>query len=127
MFTGSASVPGADHTKADSIPVIGSSGSLSSYVDAFRFLLDGEAIIQKGYVKYRGLIFRVPLLGRWNYVASGEILISDIGHAPEDVLSFDDAIREVCVWVLSAPACPLYLIYNLATSIGYDYRSRAQG
>ncbi|KAJ6523969.1 cytochrome P450 [Mycena vulgaris] len=78
----------------ESVPATSSGGLISSYRDAFRFLLHGEHIVQQGYKLYKGLIFRVPLLGRWNFVVGGADLIKDMAHTPEDTLSFQDAIRE---------------------------------
>ncbi|KAJ6631929.1 cytochrome P450, partial [Mycena sp. CBHHK59/15] len=78
----------------DSVPTIGSSGTISSYRDAFRFFLHGEAMVKQGYDRYTGHIYRIPFMGRWNYVVSGADLIKDIGYTPEDKLSFDEAIRD---------------------------------
>ncbi|KAJ6609946.1 hypothetical protein B0H10DRAFT_2062526 [Mycena sp. CBHHK59/15] len=78
----------------DSVPTIGSPGAISSYRDAFRFFLHGEAMVKQGYDRYTGHIYRIPFMGRWNYVVSGADLIKDIGYTPEDKLSFDEAIRD---------------------------------
>ncbi|KAJ7458361.1 cytochrome P450 [Mycena galericulata] len=79
-------------SKIAGVPLVGSPGVTSSYRDAFRFLLHGEEIVHKGYQRYNDVVFRVPFLGRWNFVASGPAL-KDIYYTPEDVLSFDEAIR----------------------------------
>ncbi|KAJ7231798.1 cytochrome P450, partial [Mycena rebaudengoi] len=79
----------------DSVPAVSSSGLISSYHDAFRFVLHGESIVQQGYTLYKGLVFRIPYVGRWNFVASGADLIKDMAYAPEETLSFQDAVREI--------------------------------
>ncbi|KAJ7453324.1 cytochrome P450 [Mycena galericulata] len=81
-------------SKIAGVPLVGSPGVISSYRDAFRFLLHGEEIVHKGYQRYNGVVFRVPFLGRWNFVASGPAL-KHIYYTPEDVLSFDEAIRDM--------------------------------
>ncbi|KAJ7140569.1 cytochrome P450 [Mycena crocata] len=76
------------------IPTIGPTGILHSYWNAFQFLWRGEEIIQRGYQEYAHDIFRVPFLGRWNFIACGPTLVDDIARAPENVLSFSDATSE---------------------------------
>ncbi|KAJ6559929.1 cytochrome P450 [Mycena capillaripes] len=70
-------------------------GTFTSYLDAFRFLLRGEKIVQQGYQRYNGGIFRIPFLARWVFVASGPKLIQDMCYSPDDALSFEDATRDV--------------------------------
>ncbi|KAJ6563057.1 cytochrome P450 [Mycena vulgaris] len=81
-------------SKIDTIPVIGSPGAFTSYLDAFRFLLRGEQIVQQGYQRYNGGIFRIPFLARWVFVASGPKLIKEMCYSPDDVLSFEEAMRD---------------------------------
>lgn len=83
----------------DEIPVVGSSGFLSSYRDAFKFLLNAPEWIQRGYDQYPDGIFRVPRLFRWEYVVCGSKLIKEVGNAPEHVISFKEGIEEV--WAFS--------------------------
>ncbi|KAJ7870824.1 cytochrome P450, partial [Mycena olivaceomarginata] len=79
----------------DTIPVIGSSGFLSSYWDAFKFFHHAPDLIQRGYDRYPEGIFRVARLFRWDYVVCGPKLIKDIAGAPENVISFTAGVEEV--------------------------------
>ncbi|KAJ7356463.1 cytochrome P450 [Mycena albidolilacea] len=76
------------------VPAIGSPGALTSYLDPFRFLLRGEELIQQGYNRFNGTVFRIPSVAGWKFVASGPTLLKDICYPPEDALSFEEAIRD---------------------------------
>ncbi|KAJ7645874.1 cytochrome P450 [Mycena polygramma] len=78
----------------DSIPVVGSSGFLSSYRDSFKFLANAPELIQRGYDHYPDGIFRVARLFRWEYVVCGPKLIKEVGNAPEHIISFREGIEE---------------------------------
>ncbi|KAJ6568980.1 cytochrome P450 [Mycena capillaripes] len=80
--------------KVDEIPIVGSSGFLSSYRDAFKFLLNAPDWIQRGYDQYPDGIFRVARLFRWEYVVCGPKLIKEVGNAPEQIISFREGIEE---------------------------------
>ncbi|KAJ7132658.1 cytochrome P450 [Mycena filopes] len=80
--------------KADAIPIVGSSGFLASYRDAWKFLANAPALIQQGYDQYPNQIFRVARLFHWDYVVCGPQLIKDVGSAPEHVLSFQGGVDE---------------------------------
>ncbi|KAJ7289876.1 cytochrome P450 [Mycena rebaudengoi] len=69
------SVRKAFGSKINSVPAVSSGGLISSYRDAFRFVLHGESIVQQGYTL-------------------GADLIKDMAYAPEETLSFQDAVRE---------------------------------
>ncbi|KAJ7727037.1 cytochrome P450 [Mycena olivaceomarginata] len=81
-------------SKLEVVPAIGSPGALTSYLDAFRFLLRSEELIQQGYNRYNGTVFRIPSIGKWKFVASGPTLLKDMCYSPEDSLSFEEAIRD---------------------------------
>ncbi|KIL65497.1 hypothetical protein M378DRAFT_77005 [Amanita muscaria Koide BX008] len=78
-----------------SIPTVGPSGILASYIGAVRFLLHGREMLQEGYNKYRGSFFKIPTLTSWIIVASGGPLVDEIRRAPDNALSTTAAIREV--------------------------------
>ncbi|KAJ7876710.1 cytochrome P450 [Mycena olivaceomarginata] len=80
--------------KLDEIPVVGSSGFLSSYLDALNFLHNAPELIQRGYDQYPEGIFRVARLFKWEYVVCGPKLIKDLGGAPEHVVSFTEGVEE---------------------------------
>ncbi|SJL14132.1 uncharacterized protein ARMOST_17587 [Armillaria ostoyae] len=48
--------------KLKGIPTVGSSGFVASWKDAFRFLFHSKDIIEKGYRKYHGIVFKLSSL-----------------------------------------------------------------
>lgn len=59
-------------------------------------MLSYQAVVQKGYEKYRDGIFKIPLMDRWLVVLSSPQLISELSKAREQDLSADQATLEVC-------------------------------
>ncbi|KAK0212481.1 cytochrome P450 [Desarmillaria ectypa] len=79
--------------KLKSIPTIGPSGFVSSWLGAFKFMFHGREIIQEGYSKYCGSAFKVSLIDRWMVVVSGDQQINDMRKALPDHLSFLDEVE----------------------------------
>ncbi|KAF4619512.1 hypothetical protein D9613_005419 [Agrocybe pediades] len=77
------------------IPTVGSAGVISSYIDAWKFYKHGHKMIEKGYQKYRGSAFKVPMMSRWMVVVSGPDMINDIRRATDEQLSFREAVAEI--------------------------------
>ncbi|KAJ7789542.1 cytochrome P450 [Mycena olivaceomarginata] len=89
--------------KLDNIPVVGSSGFLASYWDAFKFIRHSPDLIQRGYDLYPDGIFRVARLFRWDYVVCGPRLTKDIASAPEHIISFNEGVEEQnSPWVVTS-------------------------
>ncbi|SJL14131.1 uncharacterized protein ARMOST_17586 [Armillaria ostoyae] len=78
-------------TKLRAIPTVGSSGIISSWRDAFRFVFHAKEIIEEGHRLHYGSAFKVPLLDKWMVVVSGSEKINDIRRAPSEQLSSKDA------------------------------------
>ncbi|KXN83235.1 Ent-kaurene oxidase [Leucoagaricus sp. SymC.cos] len=76
------------------IPTVGYSGVFTSYITALQWSTRGKDLIQEGYNKYPGRIFKVASISRWVVVVNGPKLVDDVRKAPDDVLSFDLAIQE---------------------------------
>ncbi|KAJ7906996.1 cytochrome P450 [Mycena leptocephala] len=51
-------------------------------------------MVAEGCRKYRGRVFRVPRIFRWDYIVSGPALIKEVLSAPESVLSLAVANRD---------------------------------
>ncbi|ESK94791.1 cytochrome p450 [Moniliophthora roreri MCA 2997] len=85
----------AQMTKLAAIPTLGSSGFLSSYVEAFNFVFNARDIIQEGYQRYHGSAFKVPLLDHWLVVVCGSKMIEDIRKASDEQLSSAEAFAEM--------------------------------
>ncbi|KAK0447282.1 cytochrome P450 [Armillaria borealis] len=74
--------------KLKSIPTVGSSGIIGSWIDAFKFIFHAKEIAEEGQKMY-GSIFKVSLLDRWTVVISGAERINDIRKSSlEDLSSF---------------------------------------
>ncbi|KAG0704373.1 cytochrome P450 [Suillus ampliporus] len=82
-------------SELDAIPALGPSGALSSWFGAVRFISDAPAMVQEGYQKYKGGMFRVPLIDRWVVVVTGPRLVEELRKVPDDELSFDHAMRDL--------------------------------
>ncbi|KAJ7688404.1 cytochrome P450 [Mycena rosella] len=76
-----------------SVPAIGPSGTLSSYVGAYRYLRYGKGMIDEGYEKYS--VFRVPLIHRWDVIISGSKLVEELRASKEEELSIREAFNEI--------------------------------
>ncbi|KAK0448940.1 cytochrome P450 [Desarmillaria tabescens] len=77
--------------KLKHIPTVGSSGLITSWIDAFKYIFHGKEIIQEGYAKYYGSTFKVPLIDKWMVVVSGAEKIDDIRKSTLEQLSSLDA------------------------------------
>ncbi|KAK0212143.1 cytochrome P450 [Desarmillaria ectypa] len=77
--------------KLKHIPTVGSSGLITSWIDALKFIFHGKSIIQEGYAKYYGSAFKVPLIDKWLIVVSGPEKVDDIRKSSLEQLSSLDA------------------------------------
>ncbi|KAJ7263036.1 hypothetical protein C8J57DRAFT_1630959 [Mycena rebaudengoi] len=67
------------------------------HISAIHFLFHARDVIQEGCEKYPNQVFRIPNLVRWEYFVNGAKLGTEVGIAPEDVLSFHrDALQTDC-------------------------------
>ncbi|KAJ7196258.1 cytochrome P450 [Mycena pura] len=77
------------------IPAIPGSKGLLYYVAALRFLRNGFDVVNQGYYQHRNGVFRVPGLFRWEYIANGPQHTAEMAAAPDDSLSFMEALRDI--------------------------------
>ncbi|KAG6915977.1 hypothetical protein DXG01_009029 [Tephrocybe rancida] len=94
----------------DNIPSIGGSGALSSYKGAYKAIFQARDMVQEGYNKYRGAVFKIPGISNWTVVISGHQLVDELRKAPEDQISFNDAAAE-----------SLQMLYTMGPEIRYDF------
>ncbi|KAG7095855.1 hypothetical protein E1B28_006548 [Marasmius oreades] len=85
----------AQMSKLAAIPTLGSSGFLSSYLSAFRFVYHARDIIQEGYQKHYNSAFKVPLLDHWLVVVCGPKMTDEIRKATDEQLSSAEAFAEM--------------------------------
>ncbi|KAK0212154.1 cytochrome P450 [Desarmillaria ectypa] len=84
-----------NRSKLKAIPTIGSSGIITSWKDAFRFVFHAKEIIQEGHRMHYGSAFKVPMFDKWMVVVSGPEKINEIRKASLEQLSSKDAGGEV--------------------------------
>ncbi|KZT20329.1 cytochrome P450 [Neolentinus lepideus HHB14362 ss-1] len=75
----------------DAIPAVGSTSPILYYIEAFRFLTRSDSVLQEGYNKYKGGLFRIPRFDGWRVYVTTPELVEEIRKAPDDVLSFAEA------------------------------------
>ncbi|KAF8994947.1 cytochrome P450, partial [Cyathus striatus] len=77
------------------IPTVGYSGFLTSYITAIKYLFRAADLMQEGYDKYPGQVFKIATIGKWLVLATGTQQVNDIRKAKEDQLSAIEAINEI--------------------------------
>lgn len=90
-----------------SIPAVGPSGRFTSFLGVYRYLKNGQAVIQEGVEKYKSAIFRIPMVDKWAVIVSENKSIDDIRQARDEDLSFYDAVNDVRSHYPSPSAFPL--------------------
>ncbi|PPQ86230.1 hypothetical protein CVT25_006885 [Psilocybe cyanescens] len=73
--------------RLDHIPTISYSTPFLSFFSALKFLLSGRNIVEEGYRKYPGSVWKLPMLDEWLVVANGCQRVEDIRKASENQLS----------------------------------------
>ncbi|KAI5119874.1 hypothetical protein M0805_008545 [Coniferiporia weirii] len=76
------------------VPAIGPPGRLASYFGAIKFMKNARALLLEGYKNYNSRTFKVPQLGRWLVIVSSPELIDEVRKAPDNKLSFSEAIED---------------------------------
>ncbi|KAF8989861.1 cytochrome P450 [Cyathus striatus] len=76
------------------IPTIGHSGVLTSYITAVKYLFHGKDLVQEGYKKYHGQVFKIATLTDWLVLAAGSQMIEDIRKAKDEQLSPREAVKQ---------------------------------
>ncbi|KDQ57928.1 hypothetical protein JAAARDRAFT_34744 [Jaapia argillacea MUCL 33604] len=94
----------------DAIPTLGGpSVPLLSYIGSIRFLLSAPKLVQAGYDKFKGAPFKIAGIGQWNIIVGDPKLVEDVRKAPDNVLSFAEAINE-----------SLAITYTLGSNVHHD-------
>ncbi|EKM50984.1 uncharacterized protein PHACADRAFT_187601 [Phanerochaete carnosa HHB-10118-sp] len=79
--------------KLQHIPSPGPTGPISSWFAAYRYVRHGFEVVDEGYRKYKGRVFRIADLTHWIVVVTSPALIQELRKAPEEQLSFKEGIR----------------------------------
>ncbi|XP_006458661.1 hypothetical protein AGABI2DRAFT_217430 [Agaricus bisporus var. bisporus H97] len=85
----------AKRSPLNSIPTIGYSGVLSSYFTALKWMTHGNELVQEGYDRYPTGIFKIANISSWIVVLTGRQFLDELRKAPDDVLSFRQAMNDV--------------------------------
>ncbi|PBK68902.1 cytochrome P450 [Armillaria solidipes] len=86
-------MPSASQLKA--IPTVGSSGFLTSWKDSFKSVFHVRDVIEEGYRKHYGGVFKIPFPDKWVIIVTGDEKMNDIRKASNEQLSFVDASTEI--------------------------------
>ncbi|GBE89830.1 Cytochrome P450 monooxygenase paxP [Sparassis crispa] len=76
------------------IPTVGPSAPLLSYIGAYKYVRHAKTMLQEGYDKYKGSVFKIPMLDQWLVVVSGPKLVEELRMLPDDQASFVHSIEE---------------------------------
>ncbi|KAI0732573.1 cytochrome P450 [Fomitopsis betulina] len=76
-----------------SIPTIGPSFPLLSYIGAFRYYKDAFGVLAEGYAKYK--IFKVAMLDQWLVIVSGADMNEELRKVPDSHADFLGAANDL--------------------------------
>nr|BED42931.1 cytochrome P450 monooxygenase [Trametes versicolor] len=79
----------------NSIPTIGPSAPLLSYIGAIRYLRDAESLLREGHEKYDGRVYKVAMLDGWLAIFTGPKLIDELRRCSDDELSAVEGASQV--------------------------------
>ncbi|KAF8662095.1 hypothetical protein AX16_001205 [Volvariella volvacea WC 439] len=96
-------------TSHPTIPTIGYSNRLLSYISGFRLITHFRDLVQEGYEKYPNTLYKIPTVVKWEVIANGVDMVNDMRKARDDQLSFN-----------SASIDNLHSAYNLKSGIMED-------
>ncbi|CAL1702454.1 unnamed protein product [Somion occarium] len=77
-----------------SVPTIGPSAPILSYIGAFRFVHHAVEMLNEGYQKYKGGMFKIAQLDRWLVIVTSPELIEELRKLPEDAVNFMQAAAD---------------------------------
>ncbi|KAK7049978.1 hypothetical protein VNI00_005409 [Paramarasmius palmivorus] len=96
------------NAKLRSIPSVGREG-FASFLDAFKYMTNARDVVKEGYDKYQGRVFKIPRLTSWDVIVTSPELVEEYRKAPDDILSFHDAVND-----------SLQVEYTLGEPIAHD-------
>ncbi|KAI0354621.1 cytochrome P450 [Trametes cingulata] len=78
-----------------SIPTVGGSSlPVLSYLPALKWFRHGKELVQEGYEKYYGSVFKISMIDQWLVIITGPKLIDDLRKRPMEEASFLEAAAD---------------------------------
>ncbi|KAI0095013.1 cytochrome P450 [Irpex rosettiformis] len=78
------------------IPTVGGSSlPFLSYTGSLKYVDNARALLQEGYDKYKGKVFKIPMPDRWLVVVTGTRLVDELQKLPDDYASFSIGVGEL--------------------------------
>ncbi|KAH8818710.1 cytochrome P450 [Flagelloscypha sp. PMI_526] len=113
------------HYNLSSIPTVGHSGFFSTYLGIFLYLKNANAMLDEGYRKYPGMVFKLYTSAGWTLFASGHARLADAKGASEDELSFLQGANYALM--AEYTMCPevVYDVYHVSAIRGHLTRNIA--
>ncbi|VDB94068.1 unnamed protein product [Peniophora sp. CBMAI 1063] len=78
--------------KLRDIPAIGYTFPILNWITAVQHIFNARVLISEGYKRYPNGVFRIAVHDGWLVIASGPQLVEEVRRAPEDTLSFEQAM-----------------------------------
>ncbi|EJC98410.1 cytochrome P450, partial [Fomitiporia mediterranea MF3/22] len=76
------------------VPIEGSSGVVSSYVDAYDFIANAQSVLEQAYEKYKNGVFKIAEMNRFTIIINNRDMIEEIRKAPDSTTTFVAAIAD---------------------------------
>ncbi|KAJ7729803.1 cytochrome P450 [Mycena metata] len=77
------------------IPTVGTANFFTYFIDTWTSIWNTRDMVAEGYQKYYGGVYKFPQIGGWMIMASGTDMVDDIRRAPDDELSFNEALEDI--------------------------------
>jgi len=84
----------AKRSPINAIPTIGYSGVLTSYITALKWIKSGGKLVEEGYDRYPNGVFKIATMSKWLLFGTGKQFLDELRKAPDEVLSFQEAVNE---------------------------------
>jgi hypothetical protein len=84
----------SDSLDQRNVPEVGSS-LFTRWFAPVKFLLRGNRMVQQGYERYKGGVFRIRSFRGWNVFVTTPTMVDELRRYPDEVLSNKEAINEV--------------------------------
>ncbi|KAI0080996.1 cytochrome P450 [Panus rudis PR-1116 ss-1] len=77
------------------IPTIGTSAPILSYLGARKYARHAREMLEEGYAKYKGGVFKIATYERWIVVVNGPRMVDELRKFPDDQVSFMEAAEDL--------------------------------